>query len=58
MFFDNNINENYADLKKIKKWIKSWSEFFCKIKKSLIMKSARIENWTDYENFSKIENLR
>ena len=58
MFFDNNINENYVDLKQIKKWIESWSEFFRKVKKSLIIKSTRIENWTDCEIFSKIKNFR
>ena len=43
-FFDNNINENYVDLKQIKKWIKSRKNFFCKIKNSLIIKSTKTEN--------------
>ena len=58
MFFDSNINENYADLKQIKKWIKNWNEFFHKVENSLIIKSTKIENWTNCENFSKIENFR
>ena len=57
MFFDNNINENYADLKQMKKWIESWSEFFRKIKNSLIMKLMKIENWTNCENLLKFKNL-
>ena len=57
MFFDNNINENYVDLKWIKKWIESWNKFFYKVENSLIMKSIRIENWADCENFLKTENL-
>ena len=43
-FFENNINENYTDWKRIKKWIKNWSEFFRKVENSLIMKSTKIEN--------------
>ena len=58
MSFNSNISENYADLKRIKKWIENWSEFFYKVKNSLIMKSTKIKNWTDCENLLKIENFR
>ena len=57
IFFDNNISENHADLKQIKKWIESWNEFFHKTENSLIIKSTRIENWTNCENLLKIEDF-
>ena len=57
-FFKSNINENYVDWKRIKKWIENWNEFFYKVENSLIMKSTKIENWADCENFSKIEDFR
>ena len=57
MFFDNNINKNYVNLKRIKKWIESWNKFFYKVENSLIMKSTRIENWTNCENLLKIKDF-
>ena len=56
-FFDNNISENYADLKRFTRWIESWTELFYKVKNLLIIKLARIENWTECENLSKIKDF-